>query len=228
MLMPSGSAPITVTRAPASVNTSGDTPAAAPWAQSSTTCRPSRSSRHACRAGAPRSGPRRPRNGGCDRPRTPVGASLVDASACSMRSSTSSGSLVPPCAKNLIPLSAAGLCDADTITPKSALMSAMRNAAAGVGMTPASSTSTPELARPADTAAAMNSPDTRVSRATTATGRRPEARRPSAIRPLPKHDCSRLSEAEGELDRQVAVRQAPDTVRAEKARHCGRPLFPRD
>ena len=35
-----------------------------------------------------------------------------------------------------MPLSGAGLCDADTITPKSASMSAIRNAAAGVGMTP--------------------------------------------------------------------------------------------
>ena len=59
------------------------------------------------------------------------------------------------------------------ITPKSARMESMRNAVAGVGMTPASSTSTPELARPADTAAVRNSPETRGSRATTATGRRP-------------------------------------------------------
>ncbi len=37
-----------------------------------------------------------------------------------MRSSTSSGSLVPPMAKNLMPLSGAGLCDAEIMTPKSA------------------------------------------------------------------------------------------------------------
>ena len=41
MFSPSGSAPMTVTRAPASRNVSGETPDAAPWAQSSTTCRPS-------------------------------------------------------------------------------------------------------------------------------------------------------------------------------------------
>jgi hypothetical protein len=37
---PSGSAPITVTARPASVNTCGEMPAAAPFAQSMTTCRP--------------------------------------------------------------------------------------------------------------------------------------------------------------------------------------------
>ena len=36
----------------------------------------------------------------------------------------------------------------------------MRKAVAGVGTTPASSTSTPELASPAATAAARNSPET--------------------------------------------------------------------
>ena len=42
MLRPSGSAPMTMTSAPASVNTCGEQPLAAPWAQSSTTFRPSR------------------------------------------------------------------------------------------------------------------------------------------------------------------------------------------
>ena len=42
MFRPSGSAPMTVTRAPASRNVSGETPDAAPCAQSSTTCSPSR------------------------------------------------------------------------------------------------------------------------------------------------------------------------------------------
>src|SRR3954452_10409038 len=103
-----------------------------------------------------------------------------------MRSSTSSGSLTPPRAKILMPLSGAGLCDAEIMTPKSAPMSLIRNAAAGVGMTPASSTSTPELASPAATAAVRNSPETRGSRATTAMSRRPCARRASAVRPLPR------------------------------------------
>ncbi len=72
-----------------------------------------------------------------------------------------------------MPLSGAGLCDAEIMTPKSAPMSPTRKAAAGVGMTPASSTSMPELASPADTAAVRNSPDTRGSRATIAVGRLP-------------------------------------------------------
>ena len=42
MLRPSGSAPMTMTSAPASLKTCGEQPLAAPWAQSSTTLRPSR------------------------------------------------------------------------------------------------------------------------------------------------------------------------------------------
>ena len=53
--------------------------------------------------------------------------------AASMRCSTTSGSLTPPRAKILMPLSGAGLCDAETMTPKSASMSAIRNAADGRG-----------------------------------------------------------------------------------------------
>src|SRR5690606_25105950 len=83
-----------------------------------------------------------------------------------MRSSTMSGSLTPPRAKILMPLSGAALCDAEIITPKSASRSATRNARAGVGMTPASRTSTPEEASPAATAASRKCPETRGSRAT--------------------------------------------------------------
>src|SRR5690606_23987140 len=110
-----------------------------------------------------------------------------------MRSSTSSGSLTPPTAKILMPLSSAGLCEAEIMTPKSARTSLIRKAAAGVGTTPASSTSTPELESPAATAAEMNSPEMRGSRARTATGRRPDALRPSATRPCPRTtaaDCA--------------------------------------
>ena len=132
-----------------------------------------------------------------------------------MRSSTSSGSLAPPRAKNLMPLSGAGLCDAETMTPKSASMSATRNAAAGVGMTPASSTSTPELASPAATAALRNSPETRGSRATTAIGRRPAAA-DLGDAALAQDDRGRLGQAERELGGEVAVGQPPNTVRAEE------------
>ncbi len=118
-----------------------------------------------------------------------------------------------------MPLSGAGLWDAEIMTPKSARESAIRNAAAGVGTTPASNTSTPELASPAETAAERNSPEIRGSRATTATGRRPDARRPSAIRALAEHDCGRLRQVERQVDREVGVGESTDTVRAEQAGH---------
>ena len=119
-----------------------------------------------------------------------------------------------------MPLSGAGLCDAEIITPKSARMASMRNAVAGVGMTPASSTSTPELARPADTAAVRNSPETRGSRATTATGRRPAARSSSAWRPWREDGRGRLGEAQGQVSREFTVGQAPDPVGSEEPRHA--------
>ena len=61
------------------------------------------------------------------------------------------------------------------MTPKSASRSATRYAAAGVGSIPASYTSTPEAARPAEIAAPMNWPLIRESWAITALGRCPSA-----------------------------------------------------
>src|SRR5882757_3388450 len=88
-----------------------------------------------------------------------------------MASSTVSGSLCPPSANNLMPLSGIGLCDAEIITPRSAPNSPTRYATAGVGSTPARSTSAPAEASPAVTAASSISPLARGSRPTTATGR---------------------------------------------------------
>ena len=56
----------------------------------------------------------------------PIGASGRSAMAASMRSSVSSGSFVPPSAKILMPLSAAGLWEAEIMTPKSACRLATR------------------------------------------------------------------------------------------------------
>ena len=203
MLRPSGSAPITVTRAPASVKTWGEMPDAAPCAQSSTMWRPSR------RCGSVESRWTRYRSSASANRRmrptsAPLGSSLAVPIAASIRSSTSSGSFTPPAAKNLMPLSGAGLWDAEIMTPKSARESAIRNAAAGVGTTPASNTSTPELASPAETALERNSPEIRGSRATTATGRRPDARRPSAILPSP----STTAAARARLSAMSTVRSA--------------------
>src|SRR5690625_1942922 len=89
----------------------------------------------------------------------------------SISSSTSSVSLWPLESKNLIPLSGIGLCEAETMTPKSTSIVAVRCATAGVGTTPRSKTSTPVEAIPAAMAAEMNSPDARGSRARRAIGR---------------------------------------------------------
>ncbi len=82
---------------------------------------------------------------------------------------------MPPAANSLIPLSGIGLCEADSITPRSALASAVRNATAGVGSTPTLITVAPALVRPATTAASSISPLARVSRPTTASGARPRS-----------------------------------------------------
>src|SRR5699024_7154384 len=83
------------------------------------------------------------------------------------------GQLRAPRAKNLIPLSGAGVWEAEIITPRSAPVDRTRWASPGVGRTSASSTSTPAEARPALTAAERKSPEGRVSRATMARGRVP-------------------------------------------------------
>src|SRR5690625_5005591 len=103
----------------------------------------------------------------------PWGRSHSSPRRASIASSTSSGSLVPPRAKNLMPLSAAGLWEAEIITPRSTPLDCTRWARPGVGRIPASSTSTPAPARPALTAAERKSPEGRVSRATIARGREP-------------------------------------------------------
>ena len=87
------------------------------------------------------------------------------------RASTASGSLCPPAAKSLMPLSGMALCDAEIITPRSASRARTRYATAGVGSTPTRSASAPAAVSPATTAASSISPLARGSRPTTATGR---------------------------------------------------------
>ena len=105
----------------------------------------------------------------------PIGVSAFP-SAASILSSVESGSLWPPREKNLIPLSGAELWLAEIITPKSASRSAVRYAAPGVGITPASKTSTPDEAKPAETAAERKSLEILGSWPITALGRSPRER----------------------------------------------------
>src|SRR3954471_7106929 len=67
------------------------------------------------------------------------------------------------------------------MTPKSASVRPVRYAIAGVGSTPARSTSAPALASPATTAASSISPLARGSRPTTATGREVPSRAASTL-----------------------------------------------
>src|SRR4051812_23584005 len=88
-----------------------------------------------------------------------------------MAASMASSSLTPPRARNLMPLSGIGLCEALMTTPRSASSAAVRWATPGVGSTRSRSTSTPADARPATTACSRNCPEIRESRPTTARGR---------------------------------------------------------
>src|SRR3546814_837837 len=73
-----------------------------------------------------------------------------------------------------MPLSGIGLCEALSITPRSASSEAVRKATPGVGTTPRRSTSPPAQPRPATTSAPRLCPARRVPRPTTAPGRCPE------------------------------------------------------
>src|SRR5437588_899967 len=89
----------------------------------------------------------------------------MQSSSLSRRSSTASSSLRPPAAKNLMPLSAYGLCDAEITAPGDA-SGAERHATSGVGATPSRATSTPSEDNPAARDASSIGPDRRVSRPT--------------------------------------------------------------
>src|SRR4051795_7655394 len=119
------------------------------------------------------------------------------------------------------------------MTPRSAPVSAVRWASAGVGTTPASSTSAPALVSPATTAASSISPLARGSRPTTATGRTGPARAgdPTAGRGIAadgrdgtrspagvgEHPGGGTRHREGQLRREVGVGPTPDAVGPEEA-----------
>src|SRR3954451_17880301 len=110
---------------------------------------------------------------------TPRAAPGGRSSARSISSSASSESLKPSGPKNLMPLSANGLCDALSTAARSKPYACSSSGAAGVGSTPPSSASPPAAATPAATADSSISPDSRVSRMTRTRGRAvPRSRSP--------------------------------------------------
>ena len=168
---------MTVTSAPARRKASGATTDVAPFAQSATIFRPF--SGVGCDFSGPTGAMAETRwsmyrlvavaVSWLTRPTpAPVGRSQSWPSTASISSSLVSGSLKPPRAKNLMPLSGIGLWDAEITAPISTLSTDVRYATPGVGMMPASITSKPPADMPADNAAARKSPETRVSRPTSA------------------------------------------------------------
>ena len=167
MLRPLGEAWVKMTVPPSSAKSCGAMAQAAPLAQSMTMRCPSSersgtalnrermySARSASLIGRPFSVVRCP---------LPVGDSRRRKISASMASSVASGSLYPSGPKSLMPLSCQGLCEAEMTTPAENLCARARKATAGVGMTPALSTVAPPATRPAVSAAAIQSEDSRVS-----------------------------------------------------------------
>ena len=135
----------------------------------------------------------------------------------SIATSMASSSLRPPRAKNLMPLSGIGLCEAESITPRSAPSAPVRKATPGVGSTPSSSTSTPAEARPATTAASRNCPEMRVSRPTTANGRWP-SKSPASAEDVGGGN----GEVQGELGGEVDRWPGPGPRRCRRVESCER------
>ena len=210
MLRPSGRSWRTWTVAPSRRKTSGATSDAAPLAQSSTRVRPANApgAEHAHHARR-RSGRGRRRRSTVPTP-SPIGAGgCVPAgvrpsrrsSSASSRASTSSLSLRPPAAKNLIPLSWKGLWDAE-ITAAGWPSAADSQATPGVGSTPRSATSAPSAISPADRAAWRRAPETRVSR-------------PIRNRSPPEHAGRGPAQGQDDLGGEIGVGDAADAVGTE-------------
>ena len=212
MLRPSGSQPMMLTRAPACSKAAGATLLAAPWAASTTTCRPSR------RCGSAGAGAQVAllpvgAGGGRGRRRLRWGAPTARRGAPRWRPRSSSASLWPPRAKNLMPLSGMALCEAESMTPRSAPRSAVRNAMAGVGRMPASRTSTPAEASPA-IPRRRGTPPTRAG-----PGRRPRGAVPLEDALLGEDVGRRDGEVERQLGGEEAVGEASHAVSAEESCH---------
>jgi hypothetical protein len=194
----------------------GDTMLAAPWAPSMTTCRPVEAGAGALAAGGRHRTRRPPAGRGRMRPtaapigRGPQRAHPLGRSGPRRRRT----SLCPPRAKNLMPLSGIALCEAESMTPKSAPCRAVRKAIAGVGSTPASSTSTPADARPRAPRRRGTPPRPGCRVPTTATDRCPRELAPAS----PSARARRHRQVQGQVCGDVLVGQAAHSVGPEQAR----------
>ena len=211
MLRPSGSALIATTSAPSRRRTSGATPDAA-------AVRAIDDELHPVEPGLRRglevldAGTARAPSGTSDAAvRADTEGRPVTASA-SISSSRWSGSFIPSLEKNLMPLSAGGLCEALITTPLEASRSTVMNAIAGVGSTPPGDTSPPA---PTDALRErVLEPGTRLA-GVPADHERRRLRRAVAA----EHGDRRAAEPVGEVARQVGAGHAADAVGAEEPSH---------
>ena len=141
-------------------------------------------------------------------------AATARRSRASIASSSASASLCPPRAKNLMPLSGIGLCDAEIITPRSASRAAVRNATAGVGSTPTSQDVDAGAGQAGDHRGREELPG--CARVAADDRRRPV---PLERADLAEHVGRRDGEVEGELGREVAVGHPTHAVGAEDPSH---------
>ena len=151
MFMPSGSAPMTVTCGAGVAERLGRDARGRAVRAVEHDVDAVEAVRQRCRAGARRSGLRRRRTGGCGRRRRRSAASFGLPMARLDAVLDLVGQLHAAAREELDAVVGRGVVRRrDHHAEVGIDVESMRNAAAGVGMTPASSTSTPELARPAD------------------------------------------------------------------------------
>ena len=115
-----------------------------------------------------------------------------------------------------MPLSGIALCEAESITPRSASSSPVSQATPGVGSSPSSSTSTPAEARPGHDGGLEELPgDPGVA---ADDGHRSVALEGAGLGEDVRGGNGKV---QGQLSGEITVGQTPDPVRAEKASHEG-------
>ena len=171
MLIPFGLSPIVWKSVSKSANRRVNIEAVAPFAPSSATLIPDNESTVFCRNwlyfNVPSKYSSTVPNASVEGRGNVSSSASNNASICA---SVSSVNLNPSEPKNLMPLSCAGLCDAEIITPATAPCMRVKYATPGVGMTPSCITSIPTESNPAIKACSNNWPEIRVSRPTNTRG----------------------------------------------------------
>ena len=203
MLIPSGSTPTRVTRAPRRSKISGAVTAVAPLAQSRTTVIPERSTGQ--RRSTDSTYSVRPPSQAVIAPsRSPSGRDPSASRSASTAASAASASLKPSAPKSLMPLSAKGLCEALITAPAAASDPATSSATAGVGMIAEQH----GVGARAGEAGGERALEHRPAATGVAADHHPRSRRQAAP--------ERAPDGERELGCQLTIGNAPDAVRSEQ------------